>query len=80
MPEILAPAGSFEALKAAVANGADAVYLGGKSFNARAFADNFDLQTLREAAEFAHFHGVRLYLTLNILLQEAELPILENIL
>lgn len=74
MPEILAPAGSFEALKAAVANGADAVYLGGKSFNARAFADNFDLQTLREAAAFAHFHGVKLYLTLNILLQESELP------
>ena len=52
--ELLAPAGSFEAFKAAVENGADAVYLGGKSFNARASAANFSLEELRQVVQYAH--------------------------
>ena len=55
MTELLAPAGSFAALKAALANGATAVYLGGKTFSARAFADNFTLEEIREAVRLAHF-------------------------
>lgn len=74
MTELLAPVGSQEALKAAIANGADAVYLGGKEFNARASAANFTLEELAEAVEWAHFYGVRVYLTLNTLLHEDELP------
>ncbi len=70
--ELLSPAGNFECLKAAVNNGADAVYLGGKSFSARAFAGNFDEKELIEAVEFAHLHDVRVFVTLNTLLSEKE--------
>lgn len=65
-PELLSPAGSVDALHAAVAAGADAVYLGLADFNARRGADNFNLQTLEEACEFAHLRGVRVYLTANV--------------
>ena len=71
-PEILAPAGSMEALKAAVAAGADAVYIGGKEFGARAYADNPDTEALSEAIEYVHLRGKRIYLTVNTLVKERE--------
>ena len=74
LPELLAPAGSAEALYAAVAAGADAVYLGGKAFGARAFAKNFDEEALARAVAYCHLHGVRLYVTVNTLVYERELP------
>ena len=73
LPELLAPAGSTEALYAAVGAGADAVYLGGRH-SARAFAKNFDDQALPEAVRYAHLHGVRVYVALNTLLFDRELP------
>lgn len=71
--ELLAPVGSFEALKAAVKNGADAVYLGGKLFNARQYASNFDYDELKEAVKYAHLHKVKVFVTLNILLNNKEI-------
>lgn len=71
--ELLAPAGSMEALKAAVNYGADAVYLGGTSFSARAFASNFDHDSLIEAVKYCHIRGVKVYMTINTLLTEKEL-------
>lgn len=68
--EILAPAGSFESMKAAVAAGADAVYIGGSRFGARAYADNPGEDMLLEAIDYAHLHGCRLYLTVNTLVKE----------
>lgn len=73
MPELLAPAGSWEALLAAVAAGADAVYLGGTHFSARQYAANFDEAALEEAVAYAHARGVRIYVTVNTLLHDAEL-------
>ena len=73
MRELLAPAGSMEALKAAVANGADAVYLGMKKFGARAYSCNFDEETLREAVDFAHLRGVKVYVTMNTIVFQDEL-------
>ena len=70
--ELLSPAGNFACLKAAIVNGADAVYLGGKNFSARAFANNFDNQELIEAIRYAHLRGVRIFVTLNTLLNEKE--------
>ncbi|MBC2723307.1 U32 family peptidase [Desulfosporosinus sp.] len=70
--ELLAPAGSFEAFKAAVENGADAVYLGGKSFSARASAANFDLEELQKAVRYAHERQVKVYVTVNILIADQE--------
>ncbi len=70
--ELLSPAGNFECLKAAVNNGANAVYLGGKNFSARAFAGNFDRDELKEAVNYAHLRNVRVFVTLNTLLTEAE--------
>ncbi len=70
---MLAPAGSFETLKAAVAAGADAVYVGGERFGARAFADNPRGDELIEAIEYAHLRGRKVYLTVNTLLKEPEL-------
>ncbi|MGE5631479.1 MAG: DUF3656 domain-containing U32 family peptidase [Caulobacteraceae bacterium] len=71
--ELLAPAGSMEALVAAVESGADAVYLGGNKFNARAYAGNFDGDMLIKAVNYAHIRGVRIYITVNILLTDKEL-------
>lgn len=71
--EILAPAGSFESMKAAVAAGADAVYMGGSRFGARAYADNPDEDKLLEAIDYVHLHGCKLYMTVNTLVKEAEL-------
>lgn len=71
--EILAPAGSVECLKAAITAGADAVYVGGSMFGARAFANNFTEEELLEALDYVHFHGKKLFLTVNTLLKESEL-------
>ena len=71
--ELLAPAGSYEAFIAAVENGANAVYLGGKLFNARANASNFDLDELKRIVEYAHLRDVRIHLTLNTLLDDGEI-------
>ena len=72
MLELLAPAGSMEALKAAVQNGANAVYLGCGSFNARQGAKNFTPQTLAEAIKYCHVRGVQVHLTLNTLVSDRE--------
>lgn len=71
--EILAPAGSFESMKAAVAAGADAVYIGGNRFGARAYADNLDEDRMKEAIDYAHLHGCRIYMTVNTLVKEREM-------
>ena len=71
--ELLAPAGDFACLKAAISNGADAIYLGGKNFSARAFAHNFDNEELIKAIEYAHLRNVRIFVTLNTLLNEFEM-------
>lgn len=73
-PEILAPAGSPEALTAAVRCGADAVYLGAGNFNARQNAHNFTTAALREAVAYCHSRDVKVYLTLNTLIRQEELP------
>ena len=70
--ELLAPAGNFDCLKAAINNGANAVYLGGKNFSARAFANNFDQDELIKAVNYAHLRNVKIYVTLNTLLNENE--------
>ena len=71
--ELLSPAGSYEAFISAVENGANAVYLGGKLFNARANASNFDLDELKKIVEYAHLRDVKIHLTLNTLLDDKEL-------
>ncbi len=73
LPELLAPAGGPAALRAAVNNGADAVYLGVDKFNARRGAENFTLDNLADMVRFAHVAGVRVYLTLNVLVLEREM-------
>lgn len=72
-PEILAPAGSWQTLKAAAAAGADAVYFGGRSFNARRNAENFDDEALPEAIAYCHTRGIKAHITLNTLLFEQEI-------
>lgn len=67
IPELLAPAGNFEKLQTAIHYGADAVYLGGKQYSLRAHATNFSDQDLRAAVQYAHRHGVKVYVTVNIL-------------
>ena len=74
MLELLAPAGSMEALRAAVQNGANAVYLGCGTFNARQSAKNFTPQTLTEAVKYCHVRGVAVHLTLNTLVSDREVP------
>ncbi len=73
LPELLAPAGNFEALLAAVEGGADAVYVGGKRFGARAYAKNFDIEELERATVYCHLHGVKLYVTVNTLILDLEM-------
>ena len=73
LPELLAPAGDFECLVAAVKGGADAIYVGGKLFSARAYAKNFDIDEIKRAVSYCHLRGVRLYVTMNILLFDNEL-------
>lgn len=71
--EILSPAGSYESLMAAIAAGADAVYIGGTKFGARAYADNLDEETMLKVIDYVHLHGRKIYLTVNTLLKEQEL-------
>jgi U32 family peptidase len=73
IPELLAPAGSIEALKAAVNAGADAVYLSGKSFGARQHADNFDYVQMKDAVDYAHIRDIKVYITVNTLVKDSEL-------
>lgn len=70
--ELLAPVGSFDALVAAVQNGANAVYLGGKEFSARASANNFDRDEMVEAVKYCHIRGVRVFVTVNTIIKENE--------
>jgi putative protease len=72
-PELLIPASSLEVLKIAVVFGADAVYIGGEAFGLRAKAKNFTIAEMREGAEFAHAHGVKVYVTANILAHNRDL-------
>ena len=73
MPEILAPAGSYESFHAAIVAGADAVYAGGPKFGARAFAENFTEDQLLNAIDYAHLHQRKFYLTVNTLLKDYEI-------
>ena len=73
-PELLVPAGSLEVLKIAVIFGADAVYIGGAAFGLRAKAKNFSREDMAEGIAFAHEHGVKVYVTVNILAHNADLP------
>ena len=72
-PEVLSPVGSKEGLEAAVRSGADAIYLGAKSFSARRNAENFDINELKDAVSYCHIRGVKAYLTLNIMIKDSEL-------
>lgn len=72
MKELLSPAGNMECLKAAVNNGADAIYLGGKTFGARAYAGNFSNDELKEAVNYAHLYGVKIYITVNTIIYNTE--------
>ncbi len=72
-PELLIPASSLEVLKTAVMFGADAVYIGGEAFGLRAKAKNFSMEDMKEGIAFAHAHGVRVYVTANILAHNADL-------
>ena len=73
LPELLAPAGDMDCLYAAVAAGADAVYVGGKRFGARAFAKNFDIDELASAVRYCRLNEVKLYVTLNTLIEDREM-------
>ncbi len=74
-PEILAPAGSKEAFLAAVAAKADAIYVGGRQFSARAYASNLDEDAMAEAIRYAHLRGVKVYVTVNTLIKEDEMAV-----
>lgn len=75
-PELLAPAGSLDVCRAVIHAGADAVYLGGSRFSARAYAENFTSEELLEAIDYAHLHGRKIYLTINTLFKQPEIEIL----
>jgi len=72
MPELLIPVGDFESLEYAIANGADAVYLGVKKFNARSYAKNFSLDEMRGVVRLCHLYGVKIYVTMNTLIKDQE--------
>lgn len=76
--ELLAPAGSFEKLKTALNFGADAVYLGGKSFSLRSFSENFTAKELRDGIRYAHERGRKVYVTVNIFAKNADFPALSD--
>lgn len=79
IPELLAPAGQWESLVAAVQNGADAVYLGGKTLNARRGAGNFDAEELIRASDYLHERGKKVYVTVNTVVKQSELAELERL-
>ena len=78
IPELLAPVGSMEHLKVAINAGASAVYLSGKNYGARKFAENFTIDEIEEAVNTAHLHNVRVYVTVNTLIKESELESVIN--
>ena len=78
VPELLAPAGSLDSLRAAVNAGADAVYIGGRKFGARAYAENPEEDLLREGIRYAHIYGAHVHLTVNTLLKDGEMKELES--
>jgi len=80
MTELLAPAGNMEALKAAISNGCDAVYLGMQKFGARAYSSNFDLKSLEEAVRYAHLRDVKIYVTMNTIVFEDEITDMKKLL
>lgn len=71
--ELLAPAGNLNILKAAVDNGADAIYLGGENFSARAYADNFTNEEIVEGIKYAHIRGAKVYVSINTLVYDDEI-------
>ena len=73
LPELLSPAGSYDALRAAIEGGADAIYVGSTAFNARMRAKNFSEDELREGIELAHTYGVKVYVAANTLIYDREL-------
>ncbi len=77
-PELLSPAGNFEKMRSAILYGADAVYLSGRIFGMRAAADNFSVEELAEAVDYAHAHGVKVYLTVNTMPREHEYSMLRE--
>jgi len=78
IPELLAPVGSMDHLKVAINAGASAVYLSGKNYGARKFAENFTLDEIREAVNIAHMHNVKVYVTVNTIIKERELESVIN--
>ena len=76
--ELLAPAGSYEALVAAVQNGANAIYLGGNEFSARAFATNFNREELQAAVAYGHLRNVKIYVTVNTLYEDNQFEKLQD--
>lgn len=78
IPELLAPAGNFEKMVTAIHYGADAVYMGGKQFSLRAKAGNFSDEKMAEAVQYAHAHGVKIYITINILAHNRDFAELDN--
>lgn len=80
MIEVLSPAGNIAALKSAVANRADAVYLGLENFNARLKADNFSTHNIKEWVDFCHLYNVKVYVTINTLIKQSELQLLDTLL
>lgn len=78
IPELLAPVGSMEHLKIAINAGASSVYLSGKNYGARKFAENFTLDEIEEAVDTAHMHNVKVYVTVNTLIKESELENVMN--
>ncbi len=78
IPELLAPVGSVEHLKIAINAGASSVYLSGKNYGARKFAENFTLNEIHEAVKLAHLHNVRVYVTVNTLIKESEIESVLN--
>ena len=73
LPELLAPAGDYESFLAAVAGGADAVYIGGQAFGARAYAKNFSIEEISQVVRYAHLHSVKVYVTVNTLVYDREM-------
>ena len=77
-PEVLSPAGNPVKLKTAIAYGADAVYMSGKKFGLRTFSDNFDRDEMKESIAYAHEHGVKCYVTMNIMGLEADMKVIDD--
>lgn len=78
IPELLAPVGSMEHLRVAINAGASSVYLSGKNYGARKFAENFTIDEIREAVNTAHLHNVKVYVTVNTIIKERELDNVVN--